>query len=122
MAYGLILISQRRNGVNTSEWFHLESYMKNIPEAPASIRGDLSKLCYWDLLESKRGKRDDGSSRNGMYRITDKGMQFVMGQLRLKSHVRMFNNATYGFDGKDINIVDALSSKFNYGELMKGEN
>jgi hypothetical protein len=111
MAYGLILMSK------TNGWVHLENYFKGL-NIPSSIRGDMSKLVYWQLLQKQIGKREDGSNRTGMYKITDKGKMFVNGQIEVNSHVLLFNNKLQGFSNELINIKKSLGNKFNYNELM----
>ena len=51
MALGLIMISLKHNGVNTSNWFHLENYFKDLP-VHSTVRGDIPKLRHWGLIES----------------------------------------------------------------------
>lgn len=117
MAYGLILISQNRNGIDTSQWFHLEDYIKPLPVS-STLRGDLAKLKYWGLLEAQDGKREDGNPSVGFYRITDKGRQFVNQRLMVPEYVLLFNNKKVADGGAEIDISIALGTKFNYQELM----
>ena len=118
MAYGLILLS-KADVEDAEGWIHIEDYFKSL-DIPSSIRGDISKLVYWGLLEKYEGKRDDGSNRNGKYRVTPKGYDFVRGKLEVYSHGFMYNNEFKGFTGELIKIRGALGQKFNYDELMAG--
>ena len=117
MAYGLILMTRNYNNINTSEWFHLENYFKPL-DIPSTLRGDLPKLRHWGLIEAKEGEREDGNPHVGYYRVTSKGKQFVNQEITVPQRVGLYNQKFYGFDGRDISIVDALGSKFNYKELM----
>jgi hypothetical protein len=117
MAYGLILVSRAKAD---DGWVHIERYFKSL-NIPSSIRGDMSKLKFWGLLEAKEGEREDGSTRLGFYRITDKGRQFVNGQISVQERVKLFNQKFYGFDGDEITIKQALGSKFDYNELMEAK-
>lgn len=117
MAYGLIILTQNRNNVDTSDWFHLENYLKPI-EVASTLRGDMPKLRHWGLIEAKKARRDDGDKRNGYYRVTQRGRDFVEGKLSVQQKVKLYNKDFYGYEGDYITIKDALGSHFNYSELM----
>lgn len=95
-------------------WTHVEDFFKNTPNLPSSIRGDFSKLRFWNLIESH-------PTLDGYYRTTFQGCAFVKYKLKLKSNVLIYNNKSYGFKGPDVGIRDCLKNKFNYELLMKGE-
>ena len=112
MAYGLIVLFKAPPGwINIEDYFHAQ----NIPH---SIRGDVRKLRHWGLIEKKSGTREDGSTRTGEYRITEKGAEFVRGEIRVRSHYKEFNKNFLGFEGEQITIRQALGNKFKYNELM----
>ena len=83
--------------------------------------GDFPYLVHWGLLEKMTGKRDDGSSKNGFYKLTDKGRQFVTEQITVPQTLIWYNGRAEGFEGREIGIRDALGKKFDYQELMKGD-
>jgi len=70
------------------------------------------------LLEKKKENREDGSNRNGYYKITGRGIAFIIGEFTVKESVLIYNNTVEGFEGKEITIKDALGVRFNYDELM----
>jgi hypothetical protein len=79
------------------------------------------KLRYWGLLEEERTRRPDGG-RAGYWRITDLGEQFVLGRVRVPSHVHIYDDRLLKVDAsKTISIYDALGKKFDYDKLMHGE-
>lgn len=114
MAYALILIKKSGH----KGFFHVENYLKD-QDCPSSIRGDFAKLSLFGLIERHVGKREDGSNRNGHFRITDAGMDFVSGKMSVKSHVHIYNNIVMGFSDTTITIREALGKKFDYQELMR---
>lgn len=81
--------------------------------------GDFSYLRHYGLIEALKEKREDNSPRNGFYRITGLGRLFVEGKELVKEKFLIQNNKLLGFEGEEINIIDALSNKFNYNDLMK---
>lgn len=117
MAYGLILLYRYFRLSPHNAYVHIENYFKELKIA-SSIRGDMVKLKYWGLIERSFGIRSDGSFRNGYYRITEKGTQFVLGGFQVPRCVKLFNNKFYGFSEEMTTIKEALGDKFNYRELM----
>jgi hypothetical protein len=63
------------------------------------------------------GEREDGSARNGYYKITKKGYDFIRGA-RVPSHTFIYNGNQRGFTESTITINQALKSSFSYDELM----
>jgi hypothetical protein len=133
MAYGLILLYRAtRLGFSELEidkdlnmffGIHIEEYFKSL-KIPSSIRGDVPKLRYWELITPRMetSKSKDGNPNSGYYSITPKGTAFVTGNLLLPSHIKVYNNKMVGLSekSKNISIQQALGSKFNYNELMGG--
>lgn len=133
MAYGLVLVAreQQRNSKDPyrhtftqhgmdikGEWLHVENFLKNYPSIPASLRGDFAKLRHWGLVEQAWGKRPDGSTRNGYYRVTDLGFAFVGGRVSVASHAVLYNGECQGLTGEPITIKQALGKEFDYDEIM----
>jgi hypothetical protein len=122
MAIGLILI-YRAAKEHRDNYLHVENYLKFFHGLPASIRGDIPKLRFWGLLEPMPGETQDGNPNNGHYRVTPKGIDFVLLKITVPSHVMIYNNKSFGhpMGAKQINISEALKKKFDYLKLMKGE-
>lgn len=116
MAYALILIANS----GKRDYFHVEDYLKG-ENCPAAIRGDFPKLRYWGLIEAEESKREDGSKRNGYYKITQKGIDFVQCKIVVPEAMYIFKNKAYNRPMENdsyISIKQALRGKFNYTELM----
>lgn len=122
MVRALVAIYQYFRQSDSLEWLKVPDFLlrHGIP------RADEAKLVYWGLLEPFVGLRKDGSPRNGYYRITDLGRQFVEDRVRVPKYVYVYNSEVYGFsDGgrypvQMISIIEALGRRFNYIELMSG--
>lgn len=119
MAYGIVLIYRYFKNHPNAEWLHIEDYFKTL-DIPSSIRGDVAKLKYWELLEGKKGLREDGSKRNGYYRMTEKGKMFAQNQLQVPKYMIMANRKCLGFSDELTYINACFGRKFNYDELMNG--
>lgn len=101
-----------------NQFVHFEKYLIEN-KVLTNLRGDFAKLKFWGLVEQMEGTREDSSKRIGLYRITEKGRDFVKGNIRVPSRVRLYNQASYGFDETEyITFKETLGNKFNYDELM----
>lgn len=102
-----------REGIR--DFVHLENLMTSKGYKRC---GDASYLIHWRFLERLKEDRQDGSSRNGKYKITSLGLLFVENKITAKESVLIFNNKNEGLVGEEINIYDALGKKFDYNSLM----
>lgn len=119
MAWGLILIYKHyRDNKFYDEFLHIENFFKNIKNLPSSIRGDITKLRHWGLIESLKEKRSDGNPQSGYYRITNLGIRFVRSEIKVKEHMLIYDDKVQSFIGKYVTITDCLGNKFNYDELV----
>jgi len=80
--------------------------------------GDFSYLRFYGILQAKQGLREDGSRRNGMYRLTSYGIMFLEGKVTVKEKFIIKNNKLLGFSGGDITAKQAAGNKFDFSELM----
>lgn len=99
------------------DFFHVENWLKEIGKP--ELRADFHKLRFWSLLEKKIEDREDGSNRNGYYKLTGRGIMFAENKVTAAKNVYIFNNKVLGFNGESVNIIQALGDKFSYDELMK---
>ncbi|HLA59029.1 MAG TPA: hypothetical protein VK622_09725 [Puia sp.] len=99
------------------KFVHVEKLMK---EKGLPRSGDFPYLCHWKLLEKKVADREDGSSRNGFYKITDYGKLFVRSEITVQQTLIYYKGKAEGFEGKEISIADAIGKKFDFRELLAG--
>jgi len=109
----LTLIHLYKSGVR--DWVHVEKWLheNNHPRS-----GDFHKLVHWGLLDKLEEDREDGSPRNGYYRLNGKSLMFVEGKLAVPKNAKILNGTFEGFEGKQVYIKDCLNEKFNYETLM----
>jgi len=99
----------------------IETRMQTLPkrQQAASAGGDWCKLRHWGFIEPQPGVRDDGSVRNGYWRITADGKRFADGFIDAPSHAFEYNGAGCGLDGRvRVTFKDALGKKFNFNEIV----
>lgn len=102
-------------------WIHVERFFNSKPEIPFAFRGDFAKLRYWGLIEMLDERREDGSPRNGCWKITSRGIAFVEGTISIASHVYLYDGHALGFSDDHVTIRDAIKNRFDYESLIKGE-
>lgn len=92
------------------------------PRQAAALRGDFAKLKHWELLAEMPAKREDGSKRNGYYKITERGIAFVKERIRVPAYVWIYNEAVITTRPvlEQVTIREALKASFNYTDLMDG--
>lgn len=116
----------RWNLEHPGEYVHVLTFIS----AAKAFAGDYSKARFWGLIEAEEGMRPDGSTRVGYWRITQTGIDWVTGKIRLPRYVRVYDNqalgppVAYSKSGKQrslVSIRDALGTRFDYDLLMAGE-
>lgn len=78
------------------------------------------KLRWWGLLERKV---DDDGHATGIYRVTNRGYQFLCNFTTVPKYVYLYNNTVWqraGTDNTEINVYRALEgSEWTWEELVK---
>lgn len=119
MAVSILLLARspaQREGLFTC----LPKYFASWPKTIGSCfrGGDFMKLKHWNLIEAKPGERDDGSHRNGWWRLTEYGIGFSRGVIGASTYAYVFNDRCYGQSMAGRHINDCLNKGFNFQELM----
>ena len=95
-----------------TEWVHVRQIMEKI-----NISGDFAKLVYWELIiEKEKGKEDKKTS--GLWKLTQKGKNFILNKSSVPKYVFIYNSKLQGFSNEQTTIKDALGDRFSYRELM----
>jgi hypothetical protein len=89
---------------------------KHIPTI-ANQGGYIVLSQHWGLIEEEKALRPDGG-RVGHWSVTEKGVAFLQGEIRVPKYVHLYDNRVLLHDGPPITIRDALGTRFNYAELM----
>lgn len=114
--YGTIAVNLiRLYKLDRSQYHHIAKIL--LPNSSGG--GDFAKLIYWGLVEEQQKDEEDTVSRtSGMWKITQKGIDFVNKKTKLYSHVLIYDGRFLGLSGNEVDIKDVLGKKFNYEELM----
>ena len=113
MAY--LLIRLYKLDRNNPDYYHVTQI---YDKGKSNGSDDFSKFQVWGMIE-QRTKEDGQKGRtSGYWKITEKGRQWVRGEITVPSHAYMFNKKCYGFSEDGVTIREALGIKFDYEELI----
>lgn len=116
MALGLCIIKKHKE---VDQEFHLLDFFKQIENVPAGIVGDLPKMRFWGLIDSKEEKKDDGNPNSGVYSLTIAGKLFAENKTKINKYLYLYNNKVQSRSEEMTTISECFKDKFNYEELMK---
>ena len=83
--------------------------------------GDTVKPRHWKMIEPMPGERNDGSNRNGYWRLRARGRNWVRGKILVPRIALVYNNTCFGYKGGWWHITQALGEHFDYHALMNGD-
>lgn len=83
-------------------------------------RGDYAYLAHWGLVEQKPGN-EPGKRGSAHWKPMPKAFLFLRRRGLAPSHIHMLCGQFLGFSEELVSVDDALGQKFNYDELMGGE-
>jgi hypothetical protein len=116
IAASLLWLVQTSPNHRPDGWVHVPT---EAPDWVITSRS-YSKARFWGLLEKKPKTRFEKKKRtSGMWRPTQKGIDFIMGKIKIPSHVYTFNRVVKNVSAEDVDIYQALGTEFDYEELMK---
>jgi len=115
MALCLINLYQLDKNKPEKIWWHVSSDIK----VSFKVGGAFAKLIHWGLIDMMPKDSDNKAKRtSGMWRITDKGKDFVLLRSTVSKYIKLYNATLYGEEGEQVDIRACLTEKFNYTELM----
>lgn len=100
-------------------YHHVKEIVSGISDTGTN---DFSKLLYWGLIEEKVKDPTNTKTRtSGYWRISQKGIDFVLNKISVPSYCYVYNGEAYQFSDEYTNIEKTLDKKFNYVNLMKNK-
>lgn len=115
MVYALMLMDSEPTG----QWIYVPKLLSRKAGTTVAARGgDYAKLRYWSLIEPRPGKRDDGSVRQGWWRVTAAGHLFVQDAVRVPRWAIEFREAVLSLEGARVGIRDCIGAAFDYQAIL----
>lgn len=96
-------------------WFHIN---EDFNEFRKGCGGDYTYLRFFGLFEQYPKDDFSDKSSTGLWRITDKGLQFVRGEIDVPVAYFVLNNRAIGHTEETTSIEQALGDKFELAELF----
>lgn len=95
-------------------------HVKEILNVDSSIlmSRDFLRPHYFGLIEEGKNEDTDKKKRSGLWRLTDKGVQFCQRSIGVPKYVVIYNNTILGFEGDQVYIDDFWGDYFSYREAM----
>jgi hypothetical protein len=130
-----------KENIDPDVYFNVTEYFTVLgPKGSVLYKAKLTKgkafeaLRWWGLLESRaKDARPDGTSKKGEYRITDLGVRFAAGSVKIPRRVFTFNGLCW--DGELVlfdpvrlanvpraTVQEILGAKFRYEDLLGVES
>ena len=121
ISYGMARSIIRLYAARRQELTHTPSFLsKFYPEG-----ADFTKLEWWGLIEKPNLVRDDGSKRVGMWRVTNKGVQFAKNKINVWNKLLEYHSEVIGTpkEAKKVVVIDLINPAnkefFDYTEIMR---
>jgi hypothetical protein len=116
-----LVVIYRMSGGDTGKYIHTTDMVKYHPVC-INGRSDFPKLLFWGLIEAKPFDAKDAArdvKQSGWWRITGRGVDFVLGKIKVAKWIVTYNDIFLGFkDEEQVSIHDCMNEKFSYSELM----
>lgn len=98
------------------EFFHVTEFIQT------KAGNELARFATYGLIEEMPKDKEDTKRRtSGYWKINSKGIDFVLGKIKIPKYFFMFNATLYGFSDEKVTVNECLGKGFNYGELMGWE-
>jgi len=91
-------------------------------EAPRAVLASrqIGMVAHWGLCRNAVASSDSTTRCSGYWQITERGLEFVRGEIRVPRHVYLYANVVKGWGDESTDVREALGDHFNYAELMAG--
>ena len=107
-----VLLEFYRGARHGDGWLHIR---RDVFRGHAAD-GEHAKLRYWGLLEERQ-------ERSGYWRITERGKQFVEGQILMPRVALVLNGQVLALDrSKQVSFYDVLGKHFDFKEVWGDES
>lgn len=71
-------------------------------------------IAFWDLIESQ-------SNRSGIWRVTQRGRDFISGAIKIPVKLFTYNNKFWGFSSEQTSFRGCFGKYFDFDEMMSAQ-
>lgn len=79
---------------------------------------NFSQLVFWKLVYPEISNSKTSMRKAGMWVPTQEAYDFVTKVSKIPKYIQTYNNEFLGYDGEEIDVVEALNGKFDYDDLI----
>lgn len=103
-------------------WRQRTGFTENHVDLVRNETHEFSQLAWWPgFIHEVPGRREDGG-KAGRWVLGQEGHDFSLGLTKVPKYARIYDGHVLGHvDDEMVDIRDALGTKFNYDDLMRGE-
>jgi len=102
-----------KNAANEDRWVNTA---KNAPREFMRAK-TFTNMRYWGLIEAHPNDRKDVKG-SGYWRITSKGIDYILGKMRLPKKAFIYNRKLVGFGEQQVYFKECFKEQFNLEEVM----
>lgn len=116
LAAMLMKLAKVSNGIagDLKSWVHVEAFRLDY----ASTGNDFCICKHWGIVEARAADETEDKNSSGYYRLTDLGVDYVLGKASIPKYAFVFDNRVQRFSEERVNIEQSLNNKFSYAELF----
>lgn len=103
------IYSETERNMPSDGWIILSNELEVISNRCGTK--EYSKLRFWNLIEFK-------IENKGIWRITEHGIMFVQGKVRIPKTAEIFGNKLIGLEGELVSVSDIMKKNIDYEKLM----
>jgi len=102
---------------STSRFIHVTEILKYDPQILMSR--DFLRPAFYGLIEEAPNPDDAKKKRSGLWRISNRGVDFCEGQLEIQKYVVMYDGRVLWYEEPWVKIWDFNGEHFNYQDAMR---
>ena len=114
MAKALILIYRLQNKAG-GDYIHVQQEFSKLGLVATGM--DYIQLARWGFIVPKLNDDDPSKKDSGLWRITTRGIAFIIRETAEPKYCLTYNNVTQEWANERINIKQALGKKFDFREV-----
>lgn len=81
---------------------------------------DFYNLKRWGLVEPKPNDTEKDQPTSGYWRITEKGVDFMRGEMSVPTYAFVFDDKVQGWSTEEVDIHQIRGDQFSYEEMLAG--
>lgn len=112
---GMAVVLVRLHHLGAAErWVNVRELFPGVTQRG----GEWARTRFWGLVRPADERTAEENAR-GDWKLTERGVEFVLGQVEVSAAVFVWDNTPLRFSDETVTIHQALGQRFDYAELMR---